>query len=76
MFLFFVSVQCVLCPCVCGHAGNAAERHTVIEPVPEAVEAILYKVFGCSEVEPGINCTLGLANCSISKLVAGTDTRE
>ena len=28
---------------------------TVIEPVPKAVEAILYKVFGRSKVEPRID---------------------
>ena len=30
---------------------------TVIEPIPEAVEAILHKIFRCSEVKPWINCS-------------------
>ena len=29
---------------------------TVVEPVPEAVEAILNQVFRCSKVEPRIDC--------------------
>ena len=33
-----------------------AEQRTVIEPVPEAVEAILNEVLGGPEVKPGINC--------------------
>ncbi len=28
---------------------------TVVEPIPEAVEAILHKVFRCSKVKPWIN---------------------
>lgn len=38
-----------------GIAGGAEERHTVVEPIPEAVKAILDKVFCCSEIEPGID---------------------
>lgn len=30
---------------------------TVVEPVPEAVEAILDEVFGGSEVEPRVDCS-------------------
>jgi hypothetical protein len=37
----------------CGQ--RRGEKRTVIEPVPEAVEAMLYKVFGCSKIEPGID---------------------
>lgn len=29
---------------------------TIIEPVPKAVEPILYKIFRRSKVEPGIDC--------------------
>jgi hypothetical protein len=29
--------------------------HTVIKPIPKAIESILYQVFCCSEVEPGVN---------------------
>ena len=47
------------------YAGNAEERHTVVEPVPEAVEAVLDKVFRSTEVEPWIDCTSQLANCSV-----------
>src|SRR5690242_6319799 len=47
---------------VCERCGEEAERRTVIEPVPEAVEAILYKVFCCSEIEPWIDCIHPLAN--------------
>ena len=41
-------------------SSNAAlERHraklTVVEPVPEAVEAVLDQVFGSAEVEPRID---------------------
>jgi len=31
---------------------------TVIEPIPEAVESILYKVFGGSKVEPWVDCSV------------------
>jgi hypothetical protein len=31
---------------------------TVIEPIPEAVEPILYKVFGGSKVEPWVDCSV------------------
>ena len=30
---------------------------TVVEPIPEAVEAILHEVFGCSKVKPRIDCS-------------------
>jgi hypothetical protein len=36
-------------------AASAEGKRTVIEPVPEAVEAMLYEVFGCSKIEPGID---------------------
>ena len=49
------------------YAGNA-KRRTVIKPVPEAIEAILYKVLCCSKVEPWIDCTLELVNCTIMSL--------
>lgn len=41
-----------------GTAGDTAERVpcAVVEPIPEAREAILDEVLGCSEVEPGIDC--------------------
>jgi hypothetical protein len=70
MFLFVVSVQCVFhWHVACGmYVGHAEEGRTVIEPVPEAVETILYKVLGCSEVEPGIDCTFQLANCALDSL--------
>ena len=29
---------------------------TVIEPIPEVVETMLYKVLSRSEIEPGIDC--------------------
>jgi hypothetical protein len=29
--------------------------HTVVEPIPEAVESMLDQIFCCSKVEPGIN---------------------
>ena len=29
---------------------------TVVEPVPEAIEAMLDQVFRCSKVEPWIDC--------------------
>jgi hypothetical protein len=37
---------------------------TVVEPVPEAVEAMLDQVLCRPEIEPGIDCTLVLANCA------------
>lgn len=36
-------------------SGMSAEEHTVIEPVPEAVESILNKIFRRSKIEPGID---------------------
>lgn len=51
MFLCCISVHCVYMA-----LGYAAEMRTVVEPVPEAVEAILYQVFRRSEVEPRIDC--------------------
>jgi len=33
-------------------------QRTVIEPVPEAVEAVFDKVFGRSEVEPRVDCIM------------------
>ena len=45
----------------CGVVGRRAGcegEHTVIEPVPEAVEAILDQILGSSEVEPRIDCAL------------------
>lgn len=47
-------------------AGYAEVLRTVIEPVPETVEAMLHKVFSRSEIEPGIDCTHSLANCPVS----------
>lgn len=41
---------------------GAEEERTVIEPVPEAVEAILHQVFCGPEVEPGIDYTISSAN--------------
>ena len=34
---------------------RVVEEHTVIEPIPKAIEAILYQVFRRSEVKPRIN---------------------
>ena len=51
MFLHSMSVHCSYMA-----LGHAVEMRTVVEPVPEAVEAILYQVFRRSEVEPRINC--------------------
>ena len=39
---------------------------TIIEPVPEAVESMLYKVFCCSKVEPGIDWLQSAFICQIS----------
>jgi hypothetical protein len=52
MFLHSISVHCVYE--VLEYAAGAVR--TVIEPVPEAIEAILYQVFRRSEVEPRIDC--------------------
>jgi hypothetical protein len=52
MFLYRISVNCVSKVL----RGYAAEVRTVIEPVPKAIEAILYQVFRRSEVEPRIDC--------------------
>ena len=41
---------------------QAEGLRTVIEPVPELVEAMLYQVFGCAEIEPRINCIDQLAH--------------
>ena len=58
---------------------------TVVEPIPEAVEAILHKVFGCSKVKPRINCSYisscltacgGKAQGSRKEDRRGTDIRE
>jgi hypothetical protein len=40
-----------------GTASHTAERVpcSVVKPVPEAGEAILDEVFGCSEVEPRVD---------------------
>jgi hypothetical protein len=32
---------------------------TVIEPIPKFVEAVGDKIFCSSEIEPGINCSIG-----------------
>jgi hypothetical protein len=32
--------------------------HTVIEPIPEVGEAMLDKIFGGSEVEPRVDCSM------------------
>ena len=37
-------------------SGEGSVGLTIIEPVPEAVEAILYKIFRRSKVEPRIDC--------------------
>lgn len=29
---------------------------TIVEPVPKTIKTILYKVLGCSKVEPRIDC--------------------
>ena len=44
-----------------GTAGDTAEwvPCAVVEPIPEACEAILNEVLGCSEVEPGVDCGRG-----------------
>ena len=55
MFLYNTISQLRVLMCPHKAAPCAAEGHTVIEPVPETVEAILDEVFGCSEVEPGID---------------------
>lgn len=39
-----------------GRSARGSGGLTVIKPVPEAVEAILYKVFGRSKIEPRVNC--------------------
>lgn len=38
---------------------------TVIEPVPEAVKAMLHKVFGCSEIEPRVNCSVDVVSVCV-----------
>lgn len=37
-------------------SAQGSEGLTIIKPVPEAVEPILYKVFRRSKVEPRVNC--------------------
>jgi hypothetical protein len=32
--------------------------HTVIEPIPKVGEAMLDKIFGGSEVEPRVDCSM------------------
>lgn len=44
----------------------AAGGHTIVEPVPETVESILYEILGCSEVEPRIDYHPMSVNCSIT----------
>lgn len=51
MFLPFISIFLL---------EVAGVRLTVIKPVPETVEAIFYKVFCCSKIEPRINCRRAL----------------
>ncbi len=36
---------------------------TVVEPIPEAIEAVLHKVFGCSKVKPWIDYSY-ISSCS------------
>lgn len=45
-----------------GAAGDTSEGvpGAVIEPVPEVVKAIGDEVFGCSEVEPWVNCAVSV----------------
>lgn len=43
-------------PCIENWTVQEIGGLTVIEPVPEAVEPILYKIFRRSKVEPGIDC--------------------
>jgi hypothetical protein len=41
-----------------GTAGDTTKGVpcAVVEPIPEAGEAILNEVLGCAEVEPGVDC--------------------
>ena len=56
MFLLEDSTLAVFVSSITGsRSGMSAEEHTVIEPVPEAVESILNKIFRRSKIEPGID---------------------
>lgn len=44
------------------------QLHTIIEPIPEAIESMLNKIFCCTKIEPRIDCiphqpSLSTANC-------------
>lgn len=46
---------------------RCGERLTVIEPVPEAVKAMLDEVFGGAEIEPGIDCEHPISQCDVQR---------
>ena len=54
---FLVLASKLLDVIVLRHSRNFIGMLTVVEPIPEAVEAILHKIFRCSEVKPWINCS-------------------
>ena len=36
--------------------GGEENRRTIIEPIPEAVKAMLYQVFRGTKIEPRVDC--------------------
>jgi hypothetical protein len=69
MFLFHHVSQLQLLVVFARRVATSAEgKHTVIEPVPKLVEAMLDEVFRRSEIEPGINYIVLLANCPVQAL--------
>jgi hypothetical protein len=65
MFLIVYVSHCCLHVVARGVAPAPKGKHTVIEPVPKLVEAMLDEVFRRSEIEPGINYTVLSANCPV-----------
>jgi hypothetical protein len=61
--MFLHAMLAVTIPGTMRAEGSGGER-TVVEPVPEAVEAILNEVLCCPKVEPGIDCVNLLAQTS------------
>ena len=57
------SVQGLPSPCAGNWDVQGSVGLTIIEPVPEAVEPILYKIFRRSKIEPRIDCLRSARVC-------------
>jgi len=53
--------QPLLAQSLFSHQNVIGRAHTVIEPVPKAVEAMFDEIFCCSKVEPRIDCVVSVA---------------